>query len=83
MKVEGSELAAVIAGADAARAAFRTEFDDGGETGAHGIGNGGFGEPVDDDFKDAIEIVIEIGRDLTTQRWAEGVVGRSVQHLVA
>ncbi len=61
MKVEGSELAAVIAGADAARAAFRTELHDGGEAGAHGIGDGGLGEPIDHDFKHAIEIVVERG----------------------
>ena len=47
------------------------------------VGDGVLGQPVDDDFQHAAEIIVERGRDLAAQGRAKSVVGRGVQNFVA
>ena len=59
MKVEGAELAAVIAGADAHGATFRPELHDRREAGTHRFGDSFFRQPVDNDFEDTADPPME------------------------
>src|SRR5579883_383982 len=77
MEVERSKLAAVIAGANTNRAILWPELHDCRKARAHGLGDSFYRQPVDDDFEDAANIIIEIRRDRAAQRRAIGIIGRS------
>ncbi len=74
--MEGAELAAVIAGADAHRAMFRPELHDRREAGPHCFGDSAFRQPVDNDFEDAADILVETCHHRPAQGRAIGVIGR-------